>query len=235
MERIRVLIFIEVGAVFTYFIVGLLGHYAQIYRKLPISEFLSFQIAQGLFIFGVQSLLISLVYLKWKSDYKKIPSIHGLLAKEENDRLEFKSSFRWDLKESKVNKAIEKSVMKTIAAFLNSHGGHLVIGVDDNRNIIGVEKDLASLPKANHDGFENHFTHIFHNMIGPTFRQYINLVSVDVDGKNCCIVSVSPSSSPVYLRSDDKNEEFYIRTGNGTTSLRLSEVGKYIRNRFRSS
>ena len=315
---IKSLLLVEVTAVLLYLFIGFLGHYAQIYRSLPISDFISFQIAQALFIFIGQTVILVIVFLKWSSEsyifkndqisyfygiwqrkeksmilenmesfdwhqgplgriakyghlvlkykngkkiilkyipdaqkyfnhlnnlkaikissqiFKEAPDINELLSRDENESLEFKSSFRWDTKEGKVNKMMEKSAMKTVAAFLNSRGGHLVIGVDDGKNILGMEKDWTTLPKSNHDGFENHFTHIFHNMIGPTFRQYVNLANIDIGGKNCCVVSVSPSSNPVYLKSDDKNEEFYIRTGNGTTSLRLSEVNKYIRNRFRS-
>ncbi len=229
---IKILIFVEVGGVFIYFLAGLLGHYSQIYRSLPIADYLSFQIAQALFIFTGQTLILVFMYFRWLSEYKTIPDIGELLSKEENEHLEFKSSFRWDIKGGKVNKLLEKATMKTIAAFLNTQGGHLVIGVDDSKNILGMEKDMSSLAKPNVDGFESHFTHVFHSMIGPTFRNQVKLAHFDVEGKPCFVVSVNPSLHPVYLRLDD-DEEFYIRTGNGTTALKLSEATKYIRNRFK--
>ena len=157
--------------------------------------------------------------------------IGELLSRDENERLEFKSSFRWDLQQNKVNKNLEKATMKTIAAFLNSNGGHLVIGVDDTRNIVGVHNDYRSLPKTNSDGFENHFTSVFHNMIGPEFRQFVKLSSHKINDKEFCLVAVFPSTKPVYLKSEEK-EEFYIRTGNGTTPLKLSEVTAYLDSRW---
>ncbi len=156
------------------------------------------------------------------------PDIQDLLSKGEHENLEFKSTFRWDTRQNNVNKILEKSVMKTIAAFLNSQGGHLVIGVDDNKTIVGLASDYGSLIRKGADGFENHFTQIFHNMIGAEFRQFVKLNWSQVGGKECCVVSVSPSRKPVYLKGDNNGEEFYIRTGNGTTSLKLSETAAYI-------
>lgn len=154
-------------------------------------------------------------------------NILDLLNKDEHENLEFKSTFRWDIKQNTVNRVLEKSVMKTIAAFLNSQGGHLVIGVDDNKAVIGLASDYGSLIRKDADGFENHFSQVFHNMIGAEFRQFVKLNWSHLDGKECCAISVSPSPKPAYLKNDN-SEEFYIRTGNGTTSLKLSEASAYI-------
>lgn len=158
-------------------------------------------------------------------------NLEELLLGLENENLEFKSTFRWDMKEKKVNRNLEKSSMKTIAAFLNSGGGHLVLGADDQRNIVGLDCDYKTLGKPGPDGFENHFSHIFHNMIGAEFRQFVKLLWTKSDNKDCCVVRVKFGHKPVYLKTDN-NEEFYIRTGNGTTSLKLSEAAVYIDSRF---
>ena len=159
-------------------------------------------------------------------------NILDLLNKDEHENLEFKSTFRWDTRQNTVNKVLEKPVMKTIAAFLNSQGGHLVMVVDDNKAIVGLAADYGSLIKKDADGFENHFTQVFRNMIGAEFRQFVKLNWSQADGKECCVVSVSPSHKPAYLKGDNNGEEFYIRTGNGTTSLKLSEANDYIDSRW---
>lgn len=176
-------------------------------------------------------------YVDTKSENTKIAEtisvkadILDLLKKNEHESLEFKSTLRWDTRQNAVNRALEKSVMKTIAAFLNSQGGHLVIGVSDDKSVVGLASDFNSLIKKNADGFENHFTNVFNSMIGAEFRQFLKLNWSQVDGKDCCLVSVMPSHKPAYLRNDN-NEEFYIRTGNGTTSLKLSEANTYIESR----
>src|SRR3989338_4227246 len=155
-------------------------------------------------------------------------NILDLLNKDEHENLEFKSTFRWDTRQNVVNKILEKSVMKTIASFLNSQGGHLVIGVNDEKVVIGLAFDYNSLVRKDADGFENHFTQVFHNMIGAEFRQFVKLHWSQVDSKECCIINVSPSHKPAYLKNDNNGEEFYIRTGNGTTALKLSEANAYI-------
>lgn len=157
-------------------------------------------------------------------------NIQDLLNKDEHENLEFKSTFRWDTRQNAVNHVLEKSVMKTIAGFLNSQGGHLVMGIGDNKSIVGLASDYDSLVRKDADGFENHFTQVFRNMIGAEFRQFIKLSWSQIDNKECCLVSVAPSHKPVYLK-DNNTEQFYIRTGNGTTSLKLSEANAYIDSR----
>lgn len=159
------------------------------------------------------------------------PDILGLISAGEHEGVEFKSTFRWDTRNNKVNRELEKAAMKTITAFLNSSGGHLVIGVSDSKSVLGFGPDYATLAKQSADDFENHFSHVFSNMIGPEFRQFVHLTWHNLDGKECCVVNIEPSHRPAYLKSDG-NEEFYIRTGNGTTSLKFSEASSYIESRF---
>lgn len=159
-------------------------------------------------------------------------SIEELISGGEHENLEFKKSFRWDEKLNKVNKSLERSVMKTLAAFMNSGGGQLLIGVDDSGNVVGLEADYKSLPKQSFDGFQNHFNNVFHAMLGPGFRQFIELSNHVVNSKECCLIKVLPADKPSYLRLDEQ-EEFFIRTGNGTTSLKLSEASSYIDSRWK--
>ncbi len=154
-------------------------------------------------------------------------AIEDLLVQGENERLEFKTSFRWDMTQNRVNKNLEKAAMKTIIAFLNSGGGRLLIGVDDSGNVAGLEADYNSLPKPNADGFQNHWTNIFNQMVGPEFRQFVEMNINKAGDKDICSIRVAQSGKPAYLKLDN-GEEFYIRTGNGTTSLKLSEASSYI-------
>ena len=61
----------------------------------------------------------------------------------ENEKLELKSTLRYDIRENTVNKKLEFVIAKTISAFLNSEGGILIIGVDDDGNALGLDKDLG--------------------------------------------------------------------------------------------
>ena len=54
-------------------------------------------------------------------------------------------------------KYISEATLKTIAAFLNTKGGDLLIGVDDNSMITGIDNELYKLHKGNKDKFLNTF------------------------------------------------------------------------------
>ena len=75
-------------------------------------------------------------------DLRPIPE---LLKLQESDRLEYKSTFQWDVKRNCENEELKFSVLKTIVAFFNSDGGTLVVGVEDNGNIFGLAQDLSLL------------------------------------------------------------------------------------------
>ena len=65
-----------------------------------------------------------------------------LIKRGESKTLEFKSTLRWNLKENRQDdKFITHAVLKTVAAFLNTDGGDLLIGVADDGAIVGIEAD----------------------------------------------------------------------------------------------
>jgi hypothetical protein len=64
------------------------------------------------------------------------------LKRGESKSLEFKSTLRWSLKDDRQDdKGVTHSVLKTIAAFLNTEGGDLLIGVADDGSVVGIEAD----------------------------------------------------------------------------------------------
>ena len=56
----------------------------------------------------------------------------ALIKQGESKTLEFKSTLRWNLKEDRKDKRVTFAALKTIAAFLNTEGGDLLIGVADD-------------------------------------------------------------------------------------------------------
>ena len=56
-------------------------------------------------------------------------TLEELIAEGESDELEFKSTLRWDIHEGVINKKLEEVAIKTVAAFANSQGGTLLIGI----------------------------------------------------------------------------------------------------------
>lgn len=65
----------------------------------------------------------------------------GLLAQGESTTTEFKGTLRTNLHTGEKDPRMEMGVLKTITAFLNSHGGTLVVEVLDDGSPVGVEAD----------------------------------------------------------------------------------------------
>jgi len=163
------------------------------------------------------------------SGQRKISVISELISMGESDQLEFKSTFRWDLRQEKKNPAIEHASLKTIAAFLNSEGGDLLIGVEDDGNILGVEMDKF----PNDDKFLLHLWALIKSSMGQEVSPYIKTTLENIDGKTVCRVHCKPGPKPVFLRQKGFDESFYIRIGPSTGSLEISEALKYIADRFK--
>jgi CheY-like chemotaxis protein len=151
------------------------------------------------------------------------PLIGDLIARGESERLEFKSTFQWDVRENRENKSLQQSCLKTIAAFLNSEGGALMIGVEDNGNILGLEKDLDCLKNASLDKFERNIIQIIENTIGKRFLPNITLRFTSFADKAVCCIYVRKSERKAFLKSE-KGLEFYIRTGNSSRALTVPDI-----------
>lgn len=158
----------------------------------------------------------------------RISVISELINQGENDRLEFKSTFRWDIRQNKKNPAIEHAALKSMAAFLNSEGGDLLLGVADDGIVLGIETD--NFP--NDDKFLLHVWSLIKSSMGQDVSQYIRTTLEKIHGKTVCRVHCLKSQKPVFLRQSGFDEEFYIRIGPSSGSLEISEALKYISGRF---
>lgn len=146
---------------------------------------------------------------------------------------EFKETLRYDVRKGEVSKEMERVVMKTIVGFLNAEGGNLIIGVNDEGKVVGLENDYKTLPKKNKDGFENHMNMLIKTMISLQFSKYISIKFDRIEGKEICLISVREGHKPAYLVNSDKKEEFFVRVGNSTQPFSMSETSEYIKTHWR--
>jgi membrane protein YdbS with pleckstrin-like domain len=158
-------------------------------------------------------------------------SIPATIAEGEGQYVEFKSSFSWDYRQQRVNKDLNKAVLKNVVAFMNTTGGVILIGVGDEGEILGLEPEFQSMKKPNPDGFENLFNMAFNKMVGVQFSDYVSVDFELIEGKTVCRILTLPGSEPVYLTYGNK-EEFYIRTGNSSQPLTISQAVNYIQRHF---
>lgn len=220
---LRNLVIAEVLVFLAFMALALSADWGEIYEGFVTVNYVPFEVVEfsllGLFQLG----LIILVFMRSLAEEA---DIHEMMASGEHEKLEFKTSLRWDMKRNQVNRELEKTAMKTVTAFLNSEGGYLLMGVDDKGKPVGLENDFASLVRQDTDGFENHFNNLFRSMVGSEFRRLVKLKFDNIGGKTVCLASVEPGHKPAYLKTGD-GEDFYIRTGNVTTPLKMSEVAAY--------
>jgi hypothetical protein len=174
--------------------------------------------------------LMPQVYEESRVRHQRDCPIGELLERDEDRYLEYKSTLTWDLKEEKRSKVIESAVLKTIAGFLNSsHGGTLVIGVADDREVLGLKPDYETLRKegrSDADRFIQHLTQAVLNSVGEAAATYVTAQIHTIDGEDACRVHVEPSGHPVdatvHVQSGaqvDKRTAFYVRINNGTRAI----------------
>jgi hypothetical protein len=160
--------------------------------------------------------------------------IAALIAAGESATVEFKSSVRWDMRGNCVNEPLKFSVIKTVAAFLNSSGGTLLIGVDDERKVVGLKGDYSLFKKSDsRDAFENWLTTQFVDQFGKPASRLYSVTFHVVAGEDICRIEVQPSPSPVYVdEKGGKPAQLYIRTGNASRALDTQEIIEYSRHRW---
>jgi ATP-dependent Lon protease len=164
-------------------------------------------------------------------------SVPELIKQGENKSIEFKSSLRWNVRESRVDKKMEEIVLKTVSAFGNAEGGKLLIGVADSGEIRGLTDDYGSLKEGTKDGFEIHLRNLFNEAFGKEFvATHINIQFPVVEGKEICEVDVRKSKTALYCETIEKSgarvKKFYIRSGNSSQELDIEETASYIKYRF---
>ncbi len=163
-------------------------------------------------------------------DRKLGMTVKLLIGVGESDTVEFKSSLRWDHRQKKCNKALEWVILKTIAGFLNHHGGDLLIGVADDSSITGLEDDYTTLRKKDRDGFELLLMQLIKNALGGDICTLLHAVFQEIDSSDVCRVLIEPSERPVYVQHEGK-ARYFVRIGNSTHELDTKEALDHITQR----
>ncbi len=157
--------------------------------------------------------------------------LQTLVARGESADLEFKSSFRWDVRENKVNRALEGVILKTLAGYMNGNGGTLLIGIADDGTIVGLENDYKTLKKQDRDGFEQGLMTAVATKLGGDACKSVQIIFHSVESKDVCRVMVAPMPRPVYVKDGD-TPRLYVRTGVLTRELNVQEAIDYTSSRW---
>ena len=136
-------------------------------------------------------------------------------------------SYTTELKEATTN--LPKSLFESICGMLNRNGGHIFLGVTDNREIIGVDKN--SIEKMKKD-----FSNLCNNTqkISPTI--YVKMNEYEYNGKTILHIYI-PQSSTVHRTSGkifDRNQDgdYEITNESLIESIYLRKQTDYSENRI---
>lgn len=152
------------------------------------------------------------------------PDLSSLIQNGEGLKLEFKSSMRWNYNANKIDSEIEFECLRAIAAFLNTEGGTLLIGVRDDGEILGIEADRF----PTEDGFLLRFNNLITQYIGAEFSSLIRFELIPANEKKVLKVECETSKEPVFFKKTKDEEEFYIRVGNSTRKLSPAKMLNYL-------
>lgn len=232
------IVFYGIGLAISYFTGVDVG---QIYRNIGLFEGF---ISHFIFILPVMG-LISILMAKRRFELESAKSelkikkiiinedfVMALIDGHENQTTELKSTFNRDLKNNLSKSNISRhSCIKTIAGLQNTTGGYLIIGVEDNKNIIGVENDLDNFSD---DKYERCFLDICQTALEPFQAEKVTCNFVTIKNKKVFIVSVKRASSasiPVLVNMPKVKDThgLYIRRGGATVALSTKETVEFMR------
>lgn len=166
--------------------------------------------------------------IRYKRLFEKKPSeVEKLIQLGESRTLEFKSTLRINLHTNKADPRIEHAALKTIAAFLNTAGGTLLVGVSDDGKYVGIETDNFK----NEDKFQLHFKNLLKSGFGLAHSEKISWDLVQLDKGKILRVDCEKSDRPIFLKTKD-GKKFYIRTGPSTDELMAEELINYTSEHF---
>ena len=179
------------------------------------------------------SLLVAAAVALVRRDAGSI-DVTALLAAGESERVEFKETARWNVREDKKDPRMEAVVAKTVAAFLNSDGGTLVIGADDRGRPVGLARDFSTLREPDADRFELWLRDLLSTTLGKNAAALPKIRFAEIDGAVVCAVRCPRSPEPVFL-TQGTGTDLWVRVGNSTRSFGVDEAPTYVSQHWRPS
>ncbi|TKJ41175.1 hypothetical protein CEE37_05790 [candidate division LCP-89 bacterium B3_LCP] len=161
--------------------------------------------------------------------YWKSHPILQLIAEGEGQNLEFKETLEANTHTGEKHPGVLQSALKTIAAYLNTVGGTLLIGVSDSGEIKGLDRDLQFCKHNNLDGFELKLRDLVgSSRFSPNPLGMVNISFEELPEGTVCRVDVEPLARPEVQHFDNN---IYVRDGNRTIKLEGPTLTKWVKER----
>jgi type I restriction enzyme R subunit len=152
----------------------------------------------------------------------------GLIQKGRGKTIEFEERIFPD---SESDEAAKQRISRHACAFANTAGGHILLGVDKDGNVTGLEQDFKSVAKGQ-EGVKSQLESALTEYLGETFAsQKIEVGFTTIRDQSVCSIKIDPSDEPINFDED----EFYIREDEKTQQLSSRDTEDYIKRHFKST
>lgn len=173
------------------------------------------------------------------------PVIQQIIQEKEGHNLEFKSSFKYDMKSSTPknpikNDILEKIIAISVAAFANADGGRLIIGVDDGNVVLGLEGDYKLQKNGNNsDRFKIELWQCLEKYFQNKLIHDIVTINIHkINDKEICEIKVKSSLQPIFINYEvnciidkksitKKIQDCYVRVDNSKKLYNYDEFLDY--------
>jgi len=206
-------------------------------------------------------LLINQIKEKKQIESSDELNIINLLMSNESQTLEFKGSTWTKYKfpsyekveqQTKKDYDLQDEIVKTVAAFLNTDGGTLLIGVKDKprsageqlAEVVGIEDDFKWLKKNRQDveGYQHALIQLLNDAFSntSTVQIYVEITFPIHDNRTLCRIDVTSLprivNGEIYVKTKNMgDEEFFFRASDTTTHASVKSAHRYIRHHFKPS
>lgn len=148
--------------------------------------------------------------------YDEPINIHELIKKGESETLEFKESIH--------EKNYEK-ILQTIIAMCNHKGGTILIGVKDDKTIVGTN--------FNSDKLMTDIETFTYSKLGNVLLTLTHISIETVDERKIIKIECEPSHNFIFWDADGEQDVLFIRVNAVNRKLEtLKEVANYLQRRF---
>jgi Protein kinase domain/Putative DNA-binding domain len=162
--------------------------------------------------------------------------LEGIRAVRADIELEFKASLRVPVDPPRpgdkrtageLERALEHEVLETLAAFLNTDGGTLIIGVKDDRTTAGIEVDYLRVKPRSSDGWRLTFDHLVTHELGAEVMKCIDLQLERWHDHTIAVIRCLPREEPTWI-----GDELYVRCTASTERLSTRHAVAWWRQRW---
>ena len=182
------------------------------------------------------SILVLAVYAAVTSRLTKrsAKSVSEILAAGESREVEFKQTARHNVHTGERDARIELAVAKTVAGFLNSGGGTLLIGVDDAGEPVGLADDLQHMKQPDLDRYQLWLTDMLQSTLGSSALASVKVTFPPCGPHHVVRIDVDPHPRAVFTNppGGGRAADFYVRIGNSTRLLLTDEAMAYASTRW---